>query len=51
MLERADKYYKELVTHRNELDQLLISLASEPVVSQVMENKKDEIYKFVDLPY
>uniref|UniRef100_A0A1X7SMH9 E3 ubiquitin-protein ligase UBR4-like domain-containing protein n=2 Tax=Amphimedon queenslandica TaxID=400682 RepID=A0A1X7SMH9_AMPQE len=34
LLERADKYYKELVTHRNELDQLLISLASEPVVSQ-----------------
>ena len=30
LLERADQVYKLLVQHRNDLDQLLISLASGP---------------------
>ena len=42
MLEKADKHYKELVTHRNELDQLLIALTSGPVVSQVGEEREEE---------
>ena len=42
MLEKADKHYKELVTHRNELDQLLIALTSGPVVSQVREECEEE---------
>lgn len=56
MLEKADKHYKELVTHRNELDQLLIALTSGPVVSQVGEECEEEgerermyIYTCVDV--
>ena len=56
MLEKADKHYKELVNHRNELDQLLIALTSGPVVSQVGEECEEEgerermyIYTCVDV--